>query len=79
MERTKPTNNEPIPKSYDSKLGPGGTPKLSITIFGPCQYFGSEILRLGSVNYHMDKNSIFWVHKSEERKIRGIWCGSPKH
>ena len=33
---------------------------------------------LGSVNYNMDKNSIFRVHKSEKRKNRGIWCGSPK-
>ena len=31
---------------------------------------------LVSVNYNMDKNSIFWVHRSEERKNRGIWCGS---
>ena len=34
---------------------------------------------LGSVNYNMEKNSIFRVHKSEKRKNRGIWCGSPKH
>ena len=34
---------------------------------------------LGSVNYNMDKNSIFWVHKSEKRKNRGVWCESPRH
>ena len=33
---------------------------------------------LGSVNYDMDKNSIFRVHKTEKRKNSGIWCGSPK-
>ena len=33
----------------------------------------------GSVNYTMDKNSIFGVHKSEKRENRGIWCGSPKY
>ena len=27
---------------------------------------------LGFVNYNMDKNSIFGVHKSEERNNRGI-------
>ena len=26
---------------------------------------------LGSLNYNMDKNSIFGVHESEERKNRG--------
>ena len=33
---------------------------------------------LGSVNYNMDKNSIFWVHGSEKRKNRGVWCESPR-
>ena len=33
---------------------------------------------LGSVNYNMDKNSIFWVDKSARRKNRG-WCRSPKY
>ena len=35
---------------------------------------------LGSVNYNMDKNSIFRVRKSEEnRKNLGIWFGSPRY
>ena len=34
---------------------------------------------LASVYYNMDKDSISRVHKSERRKNRGIWCGSPKY
>ena len=34
---------------------------------------------LGSVNYNMDKDSIFGVLKSEKRKNRGICCGFPEY
>ena len=34
---------------------------------------------LGSVNYNMDTNSIFGVHKSEERKDRGICLALTSH
>ena len=34
---------------------------------------------LGSVNYNMDKHSIFGVHKSEERKDRGICPALTSH
>ena len=30
---------------------------------------------LGSVNYNMDKNSIFWVHKSEKGRIVEFGAG----
>ena len=38
-----------------------------------------EVRILESVNYNMDKHSILWAHKSEKRKNRGIWCGSPRY
>ena len=34
---------------------------------------------LGSVNYNMDRQSIFGVHKSEERKDRGICLALVSH
>ena len=34
---------------------------------------------LWSVNYNMDRNSIFGVHKSEERKDRGICLALTSH
>ena len=34
---------------------------------------------LGSVNYNMDKNSKLVVHKSEERKNRGICLALTSH
>ena len=39
----------------------------------PCQHLGVRNFTLnqymGSVNHNMDKKSIFWVHKSEKRRI----------
>ena len=34
---------------------------------------------LGSVNYSIDKNSIFWVHKSEKGKNRAICLELTSH
>ena len=54
-------------------------------IFGVRKFTSNQYV--GSVNYNMDKHSIFGVHKSEERKDRGaltshgLQCGSevPNH
>ena len=42
----------------------------TVPIFGVRKFTLNQYL--GSVNYNMDKNSIFWVHKSEKRKNGGI-------
>ena len=49
----------------------------SLPIFGVRNFTLNQYL--GSVNYNMDKNSIFCVHKSEKRKNRGVWCESPRY
>ena len=49
----------------------------SMPIFGVRNFTLNQYL--GSVNYNMDKNSIFWVHKSEKSKNRGVWCESPRY
>ena len=49
----------------------------SMPIFGVRNFTLNQYL--GSVNYNMDKNSIFWVHKSEKRKNRGVWRESPRY
>ena len=51
--------------------------QYSMPIFGVQNFTLDQYL--GSVNYNMDKNSKFWVHKSEKRKNRGIWWWSPKY
>ena len=42
----------------------------SVPIFGVPKFMLNQYL--GSVNYNMDKNSLFGVYKSEGRKNRGI-------
>ena len=47
-------------------------------IFGVRKFTSDQYL--GSVNYNMDKHSIFGVHKSEERKNhRGICLALTSH
>ena len=49
----------------------------SVLLFGVQKFTLNQYL--GSVNYKMDKNSIFGVHKSEERKNRGICLALTSH
>ena len=46
-------------------------------IFGVQKFNVSQYL--GSVNYNMEKNSIFWVHKSEARENRGLCLAFTSH
>ena len=50
---------------------------MSVQIFGVRKFTLNQYL--GSVNYSMDKNSIFGVHKSEERRNRGICLALTSH
>ena len=50
------------------------SPRVSVPIFGVRNVALNQYL--GPVNYNMDKNSIFGVDKSEERKNHAIWCDS---
>ena len=62
---------------------PGGysltcnTGQHSVPTFGVRKFTLNQYL--GSVNDNMDKNSIFGVHKSEERKNHGICLALTSH
>ena len=61
------------PGGYSLTFNTGG----SVPIFGVPKFMLNQYL--GSVNYNMDQNSIFGVHKSEDRKNRGICLALTSH
>ena len=61
------------PGGYSLTFNTGG----SVPIFGVRKFTLNQYL--GSVNDNMHKNSIFGVHKSEERKNRGICLALASH
>ena len=50
---------------------------MKVPIFGIRKFTLNQYV--GSVDYNMDKNSIFWIHKSEERKNRGNCLALTSH